>query len=219
MMRWAAIVMAAIVTLAGNGQSHAPQGLKTPGDWKWIPDSPARVIEAGDAKPDAMYFVAMPPGWHITQGPGALLYQPDYQGRGNFVVEAEMFLFPDSSTEEYGVFLGGKSLDATGRTYVAFVGRRDGQAAVLDRKASGLTPLVPWTASAVAPQKGPDAVKNVFTVEVGTTEITFSANGTVVTKLPRTSVVVDGAFGLRAGKGINLHVSRLELTHKLAPTK
>jgi hypothetical protein len=216
MMRWAAAVAMAALTAAAPG---AGQALKTPGDWKWIPDSPARVIDAGDAKPDAMYFVAMPPGWHITQGPGALLYQPDYQGRGNFVVEAEIFLFPDSSTEEYGVFLGGKSLDAAGRTYLAFVGRRDGQAAVLERKAGGLVPVFNWAASGVVPQKGPDPVKNVFKVEVGTTELTFSANGTVVTKVPRASVGVDGAFGLRAGKGINLHVSRLDLTHKLAPTK
>jgi hypothetical protein len=216
MMRWAAIVMAALTAVAPG----AGQGLKTPGDWKWIPDTPAKVIDTGQAKPDAMLFVAMPPGWHITQGPGALLYQPDYQGRGNFAVEAEMFLFPDSSTEEYGVFLGGKALDAgAGRTYLAFVGRRDGQAAVLERKATGVVPVFNWTASAVAPQKGPDAVKNVFTVEVGTSELTFSANGTVVTKLPRASVAVDGALGLRAGKGINLHVSRLDLTHRLAPTK
>jgi hypothetical protein len=216
MMRWAAIVMAALTAVAPG----AGQGLKTPGDWKWIPDTPAKVIDTGEAKPDAMFFVAMPPGWHITQGPGALLYQPDYQGRGNFAVEAEMFLFPDSSTEEYGVFLGGKALDAAaGRAYLAFVGRRDGQAAVLERKATGVVPVFNWAASAVAPQKGPDAVKNVFKVEVGTSELTFSANGTVVTKLPRASVAVDGALGLRVGKGINIHVSRLDLTHRLAPTK
>ncbi|HYN09173.1 MAG TPA: hypothetical protein VES67_17455 [Vicinamibacterales bacterium] len=214
-MRWAAIVMAALTAVAPG----AGQGLKTPGDWKWVPDAPAKVIETAEAKPDAMYFVAMPPGWHITQGPGALLYQPDYQGRGNFVVETEMFLFPDSSTEEYGVFLGGKSLDAPPRTYLAFVGRRDGQAAVLERKATGVVPVFNWAASAVAPQKGPDAVKNVFKVEVGTTELTFSANGTVVTKLPRASLATDGPFGLRVGKGINIHVSRLDLTHRLAPTK
>jgi hypothetical protein len=216
-MRWAIAVMFAGVIAVEPGSG---QGLKTPPDWKWAPDAPARVIESGEAKPDAMFFVAMPPGWHITQGPGGVLYQPDYQGRGNFVVETEIFLFPDSSTEEYGVFLGGRSLDGpANRSYVAFVGRRDGQAAVITHKPDGATPVFDWTAGSFAPQKGPDAVRNIVKVEVGTAEVVFTANGTLVTKLPRASLAVDGPFGLRIGKGINVHVSRLDVTHRLAPAK
>lgn len=216
-MRWvSAVLIAAVMAVEPGGG----QALKTPPDWKWVPDAPASVIEAGEARPDAMFFVAMPPGWHITQGPGAVLYQPDYQGRGNFVVEAEIFLFPDSTTEEYGVFLGGRSLDApANRSYVAFVGRRDGQAAVINQKPGGATPVLNWTAASFAPLQGPDAVKNIFKVEVGSTDVVFSANGTVVTKLPRASLAVDGPFGLRTGKGINVHVSRLDVTHRLAPAK
>ena len=216
-MRWVSAVLVAAVMAVEPGGGQA---LKTPTDWKWVPDAPASVIEAGKARPDAMFFVAMPPGWHITQGPGAVLYQPDYQGRGNFVVEAEIFLFPDSTTEEYGVFLGGRSLDApANRSFVAFVGRRDGQAAVINQKPGGATPVFNWTAAAFAPLQGPDAVKNIFKVEVGSADVVFSANGTVVTKLPRASLAVDGPFGLRIGKGINVHVSRLDVTHRLAPAK
>jgi hypothetical protein len=118
------------------------------------------------------------------------------------------------------VFLGGRSLDApANRSYIAFVGRRDGQAAVITHKPDGTTPVFNWTAGSFAPQKGPDAVKNILKVEVGTAEVVFSANGTLVTKLPRGSLAVDGPFGLRIGKGINVHVSRLDVTHRLAPAK
>lgn len=218
-MRWAP---AATVTALLTGQTLMGQGLKTPADWKWIPDSPAKVIEGGDAGPDAMFFVAMPPGWHITQGPGALLYQPDYQARGSFVLETEIFLFPNSSIEEYGVFCGGRSLDPApaNRTYVAFVARRDGQAAVLERTANGIVAVATWmTNSGILPPSGPDAVKNVLKVEVGPAEVVFSANGTTISTLPRARLSTDGQFGLRIGKGVNVHVSRFDVTHRLAPAK
>jgi hypothetical protein len=56
-------------------------------------------------------------------------------------------------------------------------------------------------------------------VEATAGEVIFSVNGTVVAKQPRGSVVVDGPFGLRIGKGVNVHVSRLDVTHRLAPAK
>ena len=215
-MRWAGVTLMAALIWVSPG---AGQGLKTPADWKWVPDSPARVIDTGEAKADAIFFVAMPPGWHITQGPGSVFYQPEYQARGNFAIEAEIFLFPDSSAEEYGLFTGGRSLDA-GATYSAFLARRDGQTAVLDRKPAGVVPVANWTpSSAVLPAKGSDPVKNVLRVEAITAEVVFSVNGSVVTRQPRASLAMDGLFGLRIGKGINVHVSRLDLTHRLAPAK
>src|SRR5262245_48322283 len=183
MRRVAVVVIAALMA----GGTLTGQALKTPADWKWIPDTPAKVIDAGNAGPDTMFFVAMPPGWHITQGPGALLYQPDYQARGSFVVEAEVFLFPNSSLEEYGIFFGGRSLEpATNRTYLAFVARRDGQAAVIERTSSGVAPVANWmTNSAVAPQAGTEPVKNVLKIDVGAAEVVFSANGTSIATLAR----------------------------------
>jgi hypothetical protein len=218
-MRWAPVVVVAALMA---GETLTGQELRTPADWKWIPDTPARVIDAGDAGPDAMFFVAMPPGWHITQGPGALLYQPDYQARGSFVVEAEVFVFPSSSLEEYGIFLGGRSLEpaAANRTYLAFVARRDGQAAVLERTSTGIVPVANWmTNTGVAPKAGTDPIKNVLRVDVGAIEVVFSANGTSIAKLPRARLSTDGQFGLRIGKGVNVHVSRLDVTHRLAPAK
>ena len=217
MRRAPGVVIAALMA----GGTLTGQALKTPADWKWIPDAPAKVIEAGDAGPDTMFFVAMPPGWHITQGPGALLYQPDYQARGSFVVEAEVFLFPNSSLEEYGIFFGGRSLEpATNRTYLAFVARRDGQAAVIERTSRGVVPVATWmTNSGVAPQAGTEPVKNVLRIDVGAVDVVFSANGTSIAALPRARLNPDGQFGLRIGKGVNVHVSRLDVTHRLAPAK
>jgi hypothetical protein len=40
-----------------------------------------------------------------------VLYDPDARATGRFVVEGEMILFPDASANEYGVFVGGVSLE------------------------------------------------------------------------------------------------------------
>ena len=191
--------------------------LKTPADWKWRLDDVGKVVEEAELKANETRFVAMPPGWHVTTGPAALLYHPDYQAKGNFSVEAEIFLFPGDSQAEYGIFLGGKGLTPAERpSYTAFVTRRDGRGAI--RRGTG-EPIIDWTANdAIVPHPGTEgAAKNILRVDAGATEIVFTANGKPVAKIPRASTNLDGHFGFRIGKGINIHASRLDVTHKLAP--
>jgi hypothetical protein len=212
-----------IVAVIGLAAPVVAQGqLQTPSDWRWRSDGPVKLVALENVPPDGLAFVAMPPGWHITTGPGTLLYQPEYAGRGNFSLEAEIFLFAGTSQEEYGIFVGGSGLESQASTaaYVAFVARRDGQIAVLARTANGVEPLVAWRRDdAALPQAGPDNVKNVLRVEAGPKDVVFSVNGKPVATLPRTSVKVDGQFGFRAGRDLNLHISRLDFTQKLAPAR
>lgn len=190
--------------------------LKTPPDWKWRTDTPASVVDKLDPVADEMTFVAMPPGWHVTTGPGALLYHPGYLAKGNFAVEADIFLFPGDSPAEYGVFLGGQGLDRTGQpAYLAFVARRDGQSAILRSEGP---PVSDWRSTeAIAPHPGKDAAKLTLRVDVSPTAIVFSANGKEVAKVSRAGQDIEGQFGFRIGKGMNVHASRLDITHKLAP--
>jgi hypothetical protein len=196
-------------------------GQKIPADWKWrIDGGEGSVTEAAAPKSGEVTFVTMAPGWHVTTGPAALLYHPDYQTKNtdNFVVEAEVFLFPGTSQEEYGIFVGGKHLTPQERpSYVQFVARRDGMGMI--RRGSG-EPIVNWKANdAILPHPGKETVKNVLRVEAGPTDIVFSANGKEVARMARvgTNVNLEGYLGLRIGKDINIHISRLDVTHKLAP--
>lgn len=209
-----ALTLGAVCVLAATTISAQ---LKTPADWKWRFDGPGSVVDADKPKPTETYFVAMPPGFHVTTGPATLLYHPDYQTKGNFAVEAEIFLFPGTSQDEYGVFLGGKGLSPSETpTYVAFVARRDGKGAIVRRDG---TAIVDWKANeGILPHPGGDGTaKNILRVDAGVTDITFSANGKEVAKIPRTGLNLDGHFGFRFGKDINVHASRLDVTHKLAP--
>jgi hypothetical protein len=214
------LILTAAVT-AILGMTAGAFQLKTPADWKWRTDAPVTVTEKGGTLPaDQWYYVGMPPGWHITTNPGVLLYHPAHAGTGNFTLQSEIFLFPGNNQEEYGLFLGGRSLEPASAepAYIAFVARRDGRAAVLRRVGANTTVLVDWKENAaVLPQSGEEAKKNLLKVEVGPTELVFSANGTEIARIPRTADMADGAVGFRVGKSLNLHVSTFDLTHRLAP--
>ena len=66
--------------------------LTTPTNWKWRQDAPAPLAAGSKMEPGSWVFVQMPPGWHVTTGPGVLLY-PATNGEvdGNFTLEAEIF--------------------------------------------------------------------------------------------------------------------------------
>lgn len=163
----------------------------------------------------------MPPGWHITMGPGGLVYHPDYAGRGRFVAESEIFLFPDSSDEGIGIFVGGESLGEGDRpTYTALLLRKDGRASVSRQVKGAEATLVPWTPVAgVTPLAGKDAEKHAYRIEVDTTQVTFSIDGNAIATLERGQVAPEGRFGYRIGHGVNIHVVRLDLTQRLAPPR
>jgi hypothetical protein len=195
--------------------------LTTPTDWKWRQDSPAPLAAGLKMEPGSWAFVQMPPGWHVTTGPGVLLYPAaDGDIGGNFSLEAEVFLFRGESADEYGVFLGGQDIETSASPdYSAFVLRRDGQAAVLRRRAGQTTPLAAWQRhEAVVPGKpGDEPVKNVIKIEVDPVAATLWVNGVKVAAVPRADLRADGRVGFRVGKDMNLHISSLNLTRRLAP--
>lgn len=222
MSRIALTACIALLVVAGTASSLPAMQLQTPTDWKWRTDAPATVRDTDkDLPADHWFYVAMPPGWHITTNPGVTLYHPQHGGTGLYRIQSQAFLFPGTSTSEYGVFIGGRQLDSTtaAPNYVAFVARRDGQIAVLKREGATTTALVDWKANdAAVAHTGEGTAKNIFKVEVLTAEVVFSVNDKEVARLPKAGLPTDGAFGIRAGAGLNLHVSSFDATYMLAPT-
>jgi hypothetical protein len=220
----ALILAAAMLPLAhlGLAPDTSPQGrLETPREWTWRLDGPARMAADGKTGVGQWWFVAMPPGWHVTMGPGGLVYHPEYAGRNRFVVESEIFLFPDSSDEGAGIFVGGESLgEQEAPTYTALLLRKDGKASVSRHLKGTATPLSAWTAvEGVTPHGGKDAEKHAYRIDAETNQVTFSIDGRTVATLGRAQVAPEGRFGLRIGRGVNIHVVRLDLTQKLAPPR
>jgi hypothetical protein len=203
------LVSLATAVLAAR-QSPAPPG------WEWVTDSDARIVTTLDPPEGAWLFGTMAPGWHVTTRPGAILFEPTHASRGRFVLESESFLFPGASTAGFGVFVGGADLEGKAR-YVAFLIRRDGSAAVESVDSGRVTALHPLTkAPAVLPGISSGDVKNVLRVEAEAAAVTFLVNGQKVAEVLRDGNHFDGIVGLRVGENLNLHVTNLDLTHRLA---
>jgi hypothetical protein len=215
------LVVPVLMAFCAGAPTLLTAQLTTPTDWKWRQDAPAPLAAGSKMEPGSWVFVQMPPGWHVTTGPGVLLY-PTTNGEigGNFSLEAEVFLFPGEAADEYGLFLGGQDIDTSAAPdYAAFVLRRDGMSAVLRRRAGQTTPLVDWQRHEAVLQgnlKG-DAVKNVLRVDVDPLNATFSVNSAKVATVPLANLRADGRIGFRIGKDMNLHITTLNVTRKLAP--
>jgi hypothetical protein len=189
----------------------AAQDLQRPDGWTTRFDDP----DASEAQLEM--FVAMPPGWHVTSGPAAIYYGPDHSASGDFRAELEVYLFdPGTRREAFGIFLGGKSLDGAAQEYTYFLIRNGGQYIIKRREGADAPTVRPWTSHdairSYADRGGEDSIKNVLAVEARGDEVRFLVNGEEVAVLPRADVAVDGTYGFRVNHGLNLHISRLEVT-------
>lgn len=164
-----------------------------------------------------MDFMDMPPGWHITTGPSAILYDPGRTAEGTFRVESEVFLFdPGRRNEGFGIFIGGADLDGDGQAYTYFLVRRDGSVLVKRRDGAGTSTLHGWEphdAVVTWEERGDDAAtaRNVLAIESRGGELAFFVNGEEVHRMSAEGQHVDGVVGLRVNHGLNLHVSSLEV--------
>lgn len=208
-------VLPTVTLLAATSTSLWAQRT-APAHWQWVLDSAAQHVNLSDKVPPGTFgFVTMAPGWHVTMGPGRLLYDPRQVAEGRFVVEARLFLFPGEPPAEYGVFVGGRDLEGPGSSWTAFVVRRDQSAAVLRRQGGRIETVVPWTAHG-AIRGGERGGANVIRV-VADSVIIFQVNDSTIARLPRDRVPADGRFGFRVGRELNLHITSLDLTARFAP--
>ncbi|UCF40064.1 MAG: hypothetical protein JSW43_10010 [Gemmatimonadota bacterium] len=191
-----------LVTLLLLAPAAAAQEFERPADWK---------VRLDRADASDLYFVAMPPGWHITTGPAGIFYDPARTATGAYRLRAEVHLFPGERREGVGVFFGGRQLEGADQAYAYFLIRKDGRFLVKTRRGSETEVVVPWTEhTAILPHDGgEDPVKNVLAVEVGSEEVQFYVNGERVTSVPRSELDCDGVVGLRVNHALNVHVSTL----------
>jgi hypothetical protein len=204
MRPFATLLALAFVPSLLTAQSRTPQG------WKIRTDSPSDSIKEHSL---------MPPGWHIATRSGAILYDPANQARGRFAIEAEIHLFPGESNEGYGVFLGGANLESPSASWVAFLITKDGSAVVESRRNGTTSILHPAAKSpSVKPHTGGDGTAlNLMRVLVQGDSAVFSANGQRLTAISIRELPLEGTFGFRVGKNLNLHVTNLDLVTRLAP--
>lgn len=206
-----------VALISGTAPLLAQQA--PPADWKWVLDAPARQAGTADVRDSSWTFVAMPPGWHLTTGPGAFVFHPAYGGRGQFSVEAEAFLFPGQSSAGWGIFFGGSDLARPdNRTYSAVLVRHDGAVSVISQRGADMMTHRAWAPdTSVRLQRGDSTARNAVRADISRDSITVRVNGARVAAFDRAALPVDGTLGFRVGGGVNLHAIRLDVTYRLAP--
>lgn len=227
-LRLRTCLLAAAVGLAAPAAALASQQMAagadtslTPAGWAWRSDAPATPQKGGTGNVGAtkFEFTQMAPGWHITMGPGALLYPQGKEASGRFVLAGEMIYFPDGAdSAAYGIFVGGRGLDAANPTWTMFVLRADGSGAVMQRGPSGEQVLRAWSRhEAINARDANGWARNTVAVRAEPDSVRFVVNGQVVHAWRRDDLAVEGQYGFRIGKGANLHITNLDLTQRLAP--
>lgn len=199
------ITLAAFVATPALAQQRTGR----PDGWRTRFDRPA---------PDStLFFVTMTPGWHVTTGPAGILWRPTESVRGAWHAEMEVYLFPPGRRNEaFGLFFGGRDLDGAGQAYTYFLIRKTGEFLIKAREGDATSTIVGWSANpAIHPHPGDSSnVKNVLAVDVSADSVAFSVNGQRVHAMARAGLVTDGLVGMRINHGLNLHVSRFEVTQR-----
>lgn len=185
-------------------------------DFERPPGWNVRFDQAGASEGQLEMFVAMPPGWHVTSGPAAIYWDPEWEATGHFRVDMEVYLFdPGQRREAFGIFIGGRELEGDDQSYTYFLIREGGEFIVKRREGPDAPTLQPWTRHQAVrgyADRGDDvSVLNVLTVEATDRVLRFLINGEEVWSGDRRMLPVDGTYGFRVNHGLNLHVSRLEM--------
>jgi hypothetical protein len=195
------------------------QSAPAPANWQWRLDASSPLVNGTRTPPgdSGWLFVDMAPGWHVTMGPGGFLFDPANVAGGRFAVEAEMIAFPSSTNEPFGVFIGGHE-EATGASVTSFLVRRDGRFAVVTVRDDQRTMVSEWAASeALKPLAANGSVRTTLRVLAEPDSVHFYVDGVRLGAWPRGAMSVEGVYGFRIGRGVNLHITNLDHTRRHAP--
>jgi hypothetical protein len=213
-------LLAALFTVAILAEDGGSQGLTTPADWRWRLDRPATLVTGEDVPDTSWRFVGMPPGWHVTTGPGVVLFHPDEQATGRYSLSADFVLFPNPSESPFGLVLGAADLRSATADHLAVQLRRDGAVRVLAVVGGREQVLSAWRIhSAIRVHPGTGVVTNRLRVSVAPDSIRAFVNDSVVAAVGRDGLRADGQFGLQIGERMNFHITILDHIRHLAPAR
>jgi hypothetical protein len=161
-------------------------------------------------------FVQMGTGYHLTNGPHAILWSSENRARGEYTVKARITKTPKSAStheESYGVFIGGTDLNGPKQNYLYCVVFGTGNVMVRHRDGGDTHTLLGKTANAAASKMGAQGATDEISMWVRGGRVGCSVNGTEVFSDATKDMIgkgklvsTDGIFGLRASHNLDLHI-------------
>jgi hypothetical protein len=217
----ARLTIAAVVAVAvASPLDASAQELTTPPDWRWRLDGPAQLVTAQPVSDSTWQFVGMPPGWHVTTGPGVVLYHPAERANGRYSLSSDFVLFPNPAESPYGLVLGGPDLSSASAPSIAVQLRRDGAVRIVAERDGNEQVLAPWrTHAAIKPHPGTGTVTNRLRVGVAPDSVRVFVNDSAIVAVPASGLQLDGQYGFGIGARLNMHITTLDYTRHLAPSR
>lgn len=154
-------------------------------------------------------FVAMGDGFHATTGPAAIFWKPEHNMTDDFRITAT-FTQTKAPThpEAYGIFVGGKNLDAENQDYGYLVIRGDGKYMIKHRAGTEVHTIQDWTDHPkLNKQDEAGKATNTVSVELKGDYVRMFVNGEEVKSFERSYWNALGQAGLRINHNLDVHVS------------
>ena len=209
MRRSVACACAAGLTLLVHSTAGAQATAAPPAGWSIRPDA------GGDH--GAVKAAEMKPGFHVTTGPAAILFDSTMSATGDWRLEATLHLFdPGARAEGFGVFFGGRDLTGTAPSYAYALVRRDGKALLKVREGATTRTVRDWTAHSAIPIWTPGvpggSIRYPLVVEAKGDRVALWVGRTQVLDAPRSDLPTGGMVGLRVNHSLNLHVEKVSVS-------
>ncbi len=199
------ILAALALAIATPAFAQAPEGWTFRVDPSRNPSDPDRSNEVAFAK--------MEPGFHVTTGPAAVLYNAKNVATGTYTLKGTFHLMkPSSHNNYYGLMFGGDALDAQGQNYLYFLVGQNGSYIVKHRggpNTHNVQARTPHDAVVKPDAEGKSA--NTLEVRVGADKIDYVINNTIVHSTPKAGMTAktDGIWGARINHQLDVHVTGL----------
>jgi hypothetical protein len=206
MRRFSLAVLA--LAIAAPAVAQAPEGWTFRVDPSRNPNDPDRSNEVAFAK--------MEPGFHVTTGPAAVLYNAKNVASGTYTLKGTFHLMkPSSHNNYYGLVFGGDALDAAGQNYLYFLVGQNGSYVIKHRGGPNTHDVMGRTPhEAVVKPNAEGKSANTLEVRVGGDRIDYVINGQVVHSTPKQGMTskTDGIWGVRINHQLDVHVTGLGVT-------
>jgi hypothetical protein len=171
-----ALLVALIAAVVAPLSAQAPSGLKVR-----IDGSPSASAL------DASATLKVSPtekGFHVTGGPGAVIFDPANTVKPIFRVRATFTVTKADTSTQYGLFFGGNEMEGATPTYIYFTIAHDGTFQIRHRLGDKVDDIDSSLHFAI---KKPDATGksvNTLEVQVAPTAVSYLVNGAVVDATP-----------------------------------
>ena len=205
-----ALLIALIAVLA------VPIAAQVQAGWKVrIDGSPS--ASAPGANPN-LKFVTMGKGFHVTGGPGTIIWDPAHTVKGVYSVKATFTLMkPSDNVTHYGLAFGGTDIEGSAPTYMYFSIAQDGTYQIRHRAGGEVHDMEKSLHVAVRKPDASGTSTNTLEVQVAPTAVSYLVNGAVVDATPtRTGTgayteKTDGIVGVRIDDHIDVQVDGFEV--------